>query len=61
MKVAAVILAALLLSGCATRPEALENRLVCTVSGDGAMVVSMWGSIGLASKIAPRDGKLVCE
>lgn len=54
------ILAALLLSGCATRPEMLENRLACSVNGDTAWVVSMWGAIGVASTLARRDATRVC-
>ena len=55
-----LLLSVALLSGCATRLEMLENRVVCTLAADKAMVVSMWGVIGISSNISPKDAKTVC-
>jgi hypothetical protein len=49
------------LSGCGTVPEALfSNRVSCTVAKDGAMYVSMYGPIGIASKIEQIDADVIC-
>lgn len=57
-----IVALALALAGCGTiRPEAFENRIACTLAADGAFVVSMWGPVGVASKIAPRDARAACR
>jgi uncharacterized lipoprotein YajG len=56
-----VMFAAMLLAGCASRPQALTNRAACTAAGDQAYVVSMWGPIGVASPIDKRDGEVICR
>ena len=57
-----IVALALALAGCGTvRPEAFENRIACMLGEDGAVVVSMWGPVGVASKIAPRDARRVCS
>lgn len=58
MKRLALLLAALALSGCGTA-RYLENRIAC--SGEQAMVVSMWGLIGIASDVRPEDAKRACR
>ena len=56
------LLIALGVSGCAsTRPEFLENRVVCTVDKQEAHIVSKWGPVGVASKIAESDTKVICN
>lgn len=51
-----------LLAGCASMDlKGLENRVVCTVAKDEAHVVSKWGAIGIASKIADADRAAVCK
>lgn len=55
----AVIL--LSLFGCASVKGEFRNRLVCTATGNEALVVSKYGPIGLASEIDPEDGKVVCQ
>lgn len=60
---AASVLVAALSAGCADTGALgarLQNRLVCTASGDKAMVVSEYGPVGIASNIADADGVLVC-
>ncbi len=57
----ALILAAALLAGCATRPEFLGNRLACSVAGDRAWVVSLWGVFGIASSLDDGDAQQVCQ
>jgi hypothetical protein len=49
------------LSGCATRPEWLANRLTCAVAGDKSYVASMWGPIGIASVIDDKDTAVLCQ
>lgn len=62
MKCLIVVMLVGLLGGCATtRPEFLENRVVCTVSGKKAFVVSRWGPVGISSEIAEEDRQVICE
>ncbi len=61
MKGAAFILAAVLLSGCATRPEWLGNRLACSPTGHRAWIVSLWGPLGLASELDGADAQAICQ
>lgn len=56
----ALILAASLLAGCSTT-ELLANRITCTVDGKQAHVVSLYGPLGIASKIDPDDAAVVCK
>lgn len=49
-----------LLSGCATFEGQLENRVTCTVAKDKALYVSMYGPIGIASKVAEQDAAVLC-
>lgn len=55
-----LVVAALWLSGCAALDGALANRLACSVAGDGAYMVSMYGPVGVASVIDARDARRVC-
>jgi hypothetical protein len=62
MKLLVSFLTVLMLSGCASLDtKFLENRVVCTVAKDEAHVVSKWGPVGIASKIAEADAKVVCK
>lgn len=56
----ALILAACLLAGCSTT-DLLANRLTCTVDGKQAHVVSLYGPIGIASKVDAADAAVVCR
>jgi hypothetical protein len=50
------------LAGCAsTRPEFLENRVVCTVAQEKAFVVSQWGPVGITAEVASADAKVICK
>ena len=49
-----------LLSGCSTL-EMLDNRVSCTVDGGQAYVNSMYGPFGVTSKIAEKDGVVICK
>ena len=55
-----VVLAVLALSGCSTFKGTFENRAVCTVSGGQMMAVSLYGPLGIASKISAEDAAAVC-
>ena len=59
-KIALITLAGLL-SGCSTLMEQLDNRAACTVGGDQAYVLSMYGPIGIASKISEKDRAAICS
>ncbi len=47
------------LTGCALPSGALTNRVVCTVAGDEAHIVSMWGLFGIARKADKRDAAVI--
>jgi hypothetical protein len=49
------------LSGCATRPAFLENRVVCTVAKDKAFGVSQWGPLGITAEVSPKDAAVICR
>ena len=57
MRALLAALAVSALAGCGTQ-RFLENRLACTA--DGAMVVSMWGVVGIASDIRAADAERAC-
>jgi aromatic ring-opening dioxygenase LigB subunit len=59
----ALILLSLLLAGCGTNPLAgkFTNRVVMTLSGDEAHVNSMYGPLGIASKVDPKDAEVLRE
>lgn len=61
MKRYALTLLAALLSGCASTGGMLENRIVCTPSGDTPFIVSMWGFFGIATKVSEKDATAVCR
>jgi hypothetical protein len=51
-----------MLGGCSSIPtETFTNRLACTVAKDKAFHVSMYGPIGISSKIDAKDAKVVCQ
>ena len=55
-----IILCAVLLTGCGSA-SMLENRVTCTVDKSEAHVVSKWGPVGVASKIAASDARVMCQ
>ncbi len=58
MKALALLLCALC-AGCGSI-KALENRASCTLDGQQAMVVSMYGPLGIASELRAADAPYVC-
>jgi aromatic ring-opening dioxygenase LigB subunit len=58
-----LVLLSLLLAGCGTNPFNGEftNRVVMTLSGDEAHVNSMYGPLGIASKVDPKDAEVIRE
>jgi hypothetical protein len=60
MKCFVVLVMAALLSGCGSLKGQFENRAVCTVAKDQALTVSMYGPIGIASKLAEQDAAVLC-
>lgn len=55
-----LILAACLLAGCSTT-ELLANRITCTIDGQQAHVVSLYGPLGIASKVDAADVAIICK
>lgn len=51
---------ALSLTGCANLKGMFANRAACTVSGEELLIASMYGPIGIVSKIDPADSAAVC-
>lgn len=52
---------AALLAGCASLELNLDNRVTCTAAKDKAFVVSEWGPVGISSRIADLDAKVICK
>jgi hypothetical protein len=48
------------LAGCATSP-ALDNMASCTLAGDAMLVSSMYGPVGVTSKIRAADAAVACK
>lgn len=55
-----LVLAAVALSGCASFKGQFANRAACTLDGKQMLVASMYGPIGIASKVAEEDARVVC-
>lgn len=49
------------LVGCANLKGAFANRAACTVSGQQLLVASMYGPIGIVSKIDAADSAAICK
>ena len=60
MRYTMVIISLFMLSGCSSMKKTFENRVACTADGTQLVVVSMYGPIGVASKIAPEDAAVIC-
>jgi aromatic ring-opening dioxygenase LigB subunit len=58
-----LILLSLMLTGCGTNPLAgkFTNRVSMTLGGDEAHVSSMYGPIGITSKVDPKDAEVLRE
>jgi hypothetical protein len=54
-----LILLSVLLAGCSNNP--LANRISLPLGGNEAYVNSMYGPIGLTSKIDPQDAEILRE
>lgn len=59
MRFVSILAACLLLASCSTT-ELLANRITCTVDGKQAHVVSLYGPLGVASKVDAADAAVVC-
>lgn len=58
MMKALLLIPIILLAGCST---IFENRVSCTVGDPKAFYTSMYGQIGVSSKISEVDSKAICE
>ena len=59
--VRSILAVVLPLTGCASIERQFENRILCTVAKDRAMVASMWGPLGIASNVRDADAAVVCR
>jgi hypothetical protein len=59
----AAVLSVILLAGCGSNPfkGTLTNRVSMTLGGDEAHVSSMYGPIGITSKVDPKDAEVLRE
>lgn len=48
------------LAGCSSL-ELLENRVSCSMDRKQAYVNSMYGPVGVTSKVAPADSEVICK
>jgi len=60
MKTIAIALVSVALTGCGSMKGQFENRASCTLDGKQMLVASMYGPIGVASKISAADAAVVC-
>jgi hypothetical protein len=60
MRYTIVVIPLLLLSGCASMKGTFENRVACTADGKELLVASMYGPIGVVSKISEDDAAVIC-
>ena len=61
MKIVSLAVMAAFLTGCASLPSVdLSNRLSCTLDKKQAFINSMYGPLGVTSKVAAADGKALC-
>ena len=51
---------AALLAGCSTTP-ALDNIASCSLAGDELLVSSMYGPLGVTSKVRKADAEVACK
>lgn len=56
---AVLIFAMVPLAGCSSL-STLENRVACTADGKEMLYASMYGPIGIASRVDEKDAKLLC-
>ena len=55
----ALLFACLILAGCSSNP--LANRISLPLGGNEAYVNSMYGPIGITSKVDPQDAEILRE
>ena len=55
----ALLFACLILAGCSSSP--LANRISLPLGGNEAYVNSMYGPIGITSKVDPHDAEILRE
>jgi hypothetical protein len=59
--VRSILVVVLPMTGCGSLERQFENRLLCTMAKDRAMVASMWGPIGIASNVRDADAAVMCK
>lgn len=59
MKRLFLALTAVLLAGCST-VSSFDNRVSCSLDKQEAYVNSMYGPLGVTSKIDKRDAQVIC-
>jgi hypothetical protein len=61
VRMLAVLLVLVGLSGCASSAKWLENRVAVTADGEQAHFLSVWGPISIGSRIADADAAAIAE
>ena len=56
-----LIACAAMLSGCASLDGLLDNRVSCTLDGKQALYSSLYGPIGVTSKVSGADSEAICK
>lgn len=61
MKKYLIVVIASFLTACGSLPTGLlDNRALCTVSGDKGYVASLYGPIGITSSLNKDDAAVLC-
>ncbi len=58
--IAALVVAAAALSGCATT-DGLTNRVTCSKAGDKAYFLSLYWRFGVSAEVDQRDATAICK
>lgn len=59
--ICALLFALTQLTGCATRPVWLENRVACTLDRKELHALSKWGPFSIGSVISASDAEVACK
>lgn len=61
MKYLVVLLMLFSFTGCASLEGKFENRVTCTVDKKDSFLVSLYGPLGIASKVSKSDTAVICS
>jgi hypothetical protein len=61
MELKILLIACLALSGCGTLEKTFANRVSCSLDRQEGFVNSMYGPVGVTSKVAKEDAAVMCK